>query len=295
MITSTEESKHHARLTTIFIVAQTLFLEVNSATDACSAPRRTRTYNPLIKSQWAPISAYKSGDFAQPGTPNHSAQSRGCNYLRGATNDVVDTCYADGRAVNRIHGHVPGACPSPSNLPFDEADCGRAVRGSRPGQIRPAHASLDLGLVAAQARAVRHDPGRPPQEFAGPVQLCRGAWVPQRLAFCARPETQAGVPYSIEAHKGAALLDKVGPGWFKRIDLDRLFMRSAYQCVLGQLSGNYNLGRIQLKTVVPLSHQPLCSFSLGFNIDGQPTETQWNLLTLAWRREIETRLVAQRI
>lgn len=39
--------------------------------------------------------------------------------------------------------------------------------------------------------------------------------------------------------RGAALLDRVNPGWWKRIDLERLSLGSCKRCVLGQLYGEY--------------------------------------------------------
>lgn len=45
---------------------------------------------------------------------------------------------------------------------------------------------------------------------------------------------------------GAALLDRQSPGWFRRIDLARLDMKSCTFCILGQLYGSYGNGQRSL-------------------------------------------------
>lgn len=44
---------------------------------------------------------------------------------------------------------------------------------------------------------------------------------------------------SRRASRGAALLDEKNPGWYRRVDTDRLHMWSVDSCVLGQLYSNY--------------------------------------------------------
>lgn len=43
--------------------------------------------------------------------------------------------------------------------------------------------------------------------------------------------------------RGAALLDGREPGWADRVDPDRLDVGLRTRCVLGQVYGNYGLGR----------------------------------------------------
>lgn len=42
--------------------------------------------------------------------------------------------------------------------------------------------------------------------------------------------------------RGAAYLDRVNPGWDKRIDLDNFSIGTYERCVLGQLHGGYQKG-----------------------------------------------------
>lgn len=42
--------------------------------------------------------------------------------------------------------------------------------------------------------------------------------------------------------RGAALLDEKRPGWWRHIDLDRLDIASACDCVVGQLGDGFYLG-----------------------------------------------------
>ena len=46
-----------------------------------------------------------------------------------------------------------------------------------------------------------------------------------------------------EAHervtRGAVLLDRVAPGWYQRVDPDRLLMSTCIHCTLGQLYGHF--------------------------------------------------------
>jgi hypothetical protein len=53
-----------------------------------------------------------------------------------------------------------------------------------------------------------------------------------------------------EVHDSAAMLDRVKPGWWKKIDLDTLNLASHRQCVLGQLYGSFDRGRVNLRDMV---------------------------------------------
>lgn len=49
-----------------------------------------------------------------------------------------------------------------------------------------------------------------------------------------------------DVRKGASVLDKMCPGWFDRIDVDRIDMTSWDDCILGQLYGVFHTGLREL-------------------------------------------------
>jgi hypothetical protein len=49
--------------------------------------------------------------------------------------------------------------------------------------------------------------------------------------------------------RGALLLDVERPGWAEKIDLGRFYIDSCFECVLGQLYGEYGDGLDELKTI----------------------------------------------
>lgn len=98
---------------------------------------------------------------------------------------------------------------------------------------------------------------------------------------------------NIEARvaRGMALLDRARPGWHRRINLDRLDIADGRRCALGQTYGMYGWGvdRLGLSRGTSASH--------GFNANyvvPVTTRTEYNRLTAEWRRQIETRLDAER-
>ena len=57
----------------------------------------------------------------------------------------------------------------------------------------------------------------------------------------------ARILYAKEAvRNGVKLLDKVEPGWEKKIDLTRLDLSSTRCCMLGQIYGEYNVNTLRL-------------------------------------------------
>jgi hypothetical protein len=86
---------------------------------------------------------------------------------------------------------------------------------------------------------------------------------------------------------GAALLDRVNPGWHERINLADLDMSSACQCVLGQLYGWYEDGMtaIGLDGETQLTH----GFA-GDPASNQFSEKYWRL-DEQWVREVAHRLI----
>jgi len=89
------------------------------------------------------------------------------------------------------------------------------------------------------------------------------------------------------AHEGALFLDKKQPGWAEKIDVDRLYMASPTNCILGQLFyGNYMIGYGQLG----IDSHPR-KVGLGF-IPSMKDSLLPGALTEAWKKEIADRLQA---
>lgn len=85
--------------------------------------------------------------------------------------------------------------------------------------------------------------------------------------------------------RGVALLDERVPGWEKRIDLKELKMQDCFQCMLGQLYGDFGYGifRLKLKDLeTDIDH--------GFNLDIDSIEADdFQLLQQEWTRVIKQR------
>jgi hypothetical protein len=88
--------------------------------------------------------------------------------------------------------------------------------------------------------------------------------------------------------RGAALLDEHEPGWWQRIDLDRLNIASCEDCTLGQLHGDFTDGLAALYLTAadePEDHGFMWYWS-GRNADEADEAEN---LTAAWRTLIEER------
>lgn len=106
---------------------------------------------------------------------------------------------------------------------------------------------------------------------------------------------------------GAAFLDEREPGWWQRIDLDRLEMASECRCVLGQLSTDvapwwpdvvreFGLRR----AAATFSDDPrLCDWELGFNVSlargKQEQDRECAELGAEWKRVITARRAEVRV
>lgn len=88
-----------------------------------------------------------------------------------------------------------------------------------------------------------------------------------------------------ETEAGASLLDRVSPGWAKRIDRSRLAMNSLYDCILGQLYGSYAEGLTALRLTEETARM------YGFNRTPKPYET-FAPFVASWNERIEQRLAA---
>lgn len=89
-------------------------------------------------------------------------------------------------------------------------------------------------------------------------------------------------PLAVRVGRGAALLDERSPGWFRRIDTDRLHIASSTQCVLAQLYTGYDLGKEALD--IAWGESARHGFVCG---DGPVCVCDW--LTDIWKGEIARR------
>lgn len=109
--------------------------------------------------------------------------------------------------------------------------------------------------------------------------------------------------------RGAALLDRVAPGWYHSIDLDHLLLNNSTQCVLGQMfkeEGHYSTGlwRIAGKAidmglkVKLVSKNDQCSsnpelnpYHYGFAVKGPHSEMnqRYDVLNTEWTHAIRMR------
>ena len=90
------------------------------------------------------------------------------------------------------------------------------------------------------------------------------------------------------AQEGAQFLDEVNPGWWTKIDKDRLGMASSKNCIIGQLYGNNVEGERKLGIADQVT-------KLGFHIPVYnilwllTLQNPWHKLSKAWKQEIADR------
>lgn len=84
---------------------------------------------------------------------------------------------------------------------------------------------------------------------------------------------------------GAALLDRVRPGWEADIRLDDLNVLDCFACVLGQLYGNYGMGVCQMFDLMNDWEGPA---NYGFGGHGN-IEDEFGKLRAAWAAEVTRR------
>ncbi len=95
----------------------------------------------------------------------------------------------------------------------------------------------------------------------------------------------------IRARRGARLMDGKRPGWHRRIILDRLFMDSCYQCILGQIYGRYDRGlaRVLGGENNGLDDMAVNEIRYGFislNSEMFDRVHDYRILTATWKAEI---------
>jgi hypothetical protein len=82
----------------------------------------------------------------------------------------------------------------------------------------------------------------------------------------------ADIPVAEAVAAGVELLDRERPGWAAHIDLDRFDIGCCDDCTLGQLWGDYDLGRTALGILAYSAER------LGFNpeLQDEPaTQAEW--------------------
>ncbi|QXD15591.1 hypothetical protein GQ464_001210 [Rhodocaloribacter litoris] len=97
------------------------------------------------------------------------------------------------------------------------------------------------------------------------------------------------------AARGAAYLDAVDPGWYRRLEPDTLALADGSCCVLGQLHGEFRRGLVRAG-LLDLSSAPRANLSpvrFGFHCvpfgDEALRARDYAYLDRAWREEIRRR------
>lgn len=103
-------------------------------------------------------------------------------------------------------------------------------------------------------------------------------------------------PYRIKlmlrVEKGAELLDRAVPRWYRSINFRNLRMESEVACILGQLFGDYHTGLSELIL------SDLASVDHGFQLyydDWSTTPDAFSILRQLWVDEIASRLTADHL
>lgn len=95
--------------------------------------------------------------------------------------------------------------------------------------------------------------------------------------------------------RGAAYLDDVDPGWFRRVHAATLELDSGNACVLGQLHGDFRVGlvRAHLLTLSSAPRANLAPASFGFQslpgLNAALQEQDYKHLNRAWRVAVRRR------
>lgn len=90
--------------------------------------------------------------------------------------------------------------------------------------------------------------------------------------------------FSEAVQAGMEILDENTPGWESRIDPEILNLGSCQFCILGQIYGDYNKGKHELR----IDDGP----DFGFDAEGG-SDRHYALLTHAWLRVIKKRLTSR--
>jgi hypothetical protein len=100
-------------------------------------------------------------------------------------------------------------------------------------------------------------------------------------------------PLEKRVKRGAKLLDKKAPDWFKKTRVTKLEMSNPYSCVLHETFGGWGLGLDTLKIETLLREECRYAFDLLRNEypDMKKIRPLWNGL---WKAEIKTRREASK-
>jgi hypothetical protein len=91
--------------------------------------------------------------------------------------------------------------------------------------------------------------------------------------------------YEEQINEGVALLDRIKPGWYHQVELQMLNMNSCFNCVMGQLFGEFT------KATEEVGHHPpdrwewaaQYGFALTENEEGDPADSSdYNRLSHEW-------------
>lgn len=95
--------------------------------------------------------------------------------------------------------------------------------------------------------------------------------------------------------RGAAYLDDVDPGWYRRVDPTTLELSSGSSCILGQLHGDFRMG-LSRSHLINLSSAPRASLSpvsYGFQcvsgVDDAAQDRDYTYLNQAWQEAVRQR------
>jgi hypothetical protein len=105
-------------------------------------------------------------------------------------------------------------------------------------------------------------------------------------------------PIADRVRRGAVLLDRVKPGWWREIATDRLVMNLCDTCILGQLYGGY-VGGLWILAHPLSADQGVTSAAYGFTLTLAEQfkrfapEAQWEELAHRWRAEIAVRAATE--
>lgn len=89
---------------------------------------------------------------------------------------------------------------------------------------------------------------------------------------------------------GERLFDSSAPSWYGRIDLNKLDMRNAKFCMLGQIDGSFHRGM----SIHQLGADPQTAAHYGFTVPlefwGPNVSHEFALLTNFWKQRVRARL-----
>jgi hypothetical protein len=98
--------------------------------------------------------------------------------------------------------------------------------------------------------------------------------------------------------RGAKLLDRIRPGWWRAIAADRLAMESCHHCILGQLYGGFLAGWLDYIRPFVCRREIVPPSAYGFTLtvlEQAPLHGPARFVALAdaWRAEIAARAMGE--